>query len=79
MTPLKKRMILRYRDFRMDSTIDYKEEIERPPPQGFTGIDQFTKSLQKIKDATGLLPMAMSSSNDPATVWRMFYTLAVLP
>ncbi len=44
-------------------------------PQGFTGIDNFTKSLQKIKDTTGLLPMAMSSSSDPATVWRMFYTL----
>jgi len=44
-------------------------------PQGFTGIDNFTKSLQKIKGSTGLLPMAMSSSNDPASVWRMFYTL----
>ncbi len=44
-------------------------------PVGFTGIDAFTKSLQKIKDATGALPMAMSSSNDPASVWRMFYTL----
>jgi hypothetical protein len=31
MTPLKKRMILRYRDFRMGSTINYKEEIDRPP------------------------------------------------
>jgi multiple sugar transport system substrate-binding protein len=44
-------------------------------PTGFTGIAQFTKSLQKIKDSTGMLPIAMSSSNDPATVWRMFYTL----
>ena len=44
-------------------------------PQGFTGIDNFTKSLQKIKDSTGMLPLAMSSSNDPATVWRVFYTL----
>jgi multiple sugar transport system substrate-binding protein len=44
-------------------------------PQGVTGIDNFTKSLQKIKDTTGLLPLAMSSSNDPATVWRMFYSL----
>ena len=44
-------------------------------PTGFTGVEQFTRSLQKIKDATGVLPLAMSSSNDPATVWRMFYTL----
>lgn len=44
-------------------------------PTGFTGIDNFTAALQKIKDATGVLPLAMSSSNDPATVWRMFYTL----
>jgi multiple sugar transport system substrate-binding protein len=44
-------------------------------PRGLTGIANFTKSLQKIKDATGVLPLAMSSSNDPATVWRMFYTL----
>jgi len=44
-------------------------------PVGFTGIDAFTAALQKIKDTTGMLPMAMSSSNDPATVWRMFYTL----
>ena len=44
-------------------------------PTGFTGMEQFTQSLQKIKDATGVLPLAMSSSNDPATVWRMFYTL----
>ncbi len=44
-------------------------------PTGFTGIAQFTQALQKIKDATGALPLAMSSSNDPATVWRMFYTL----
>jgi len=44
-------------------------------PVGFTGVDQFTKSLQKIKDTTGALPLAMSSSNDPATVWRVFYSL----
>ena len=44
-------------------------------PQGFTGIDNFTAALQKIKSATGALPMAFSSSNDPATVWRMWFTL----
>jgi multiple sugar transport system substrate-binding protein len=44
-------------------------------PVGFTGIDNFTSALQKIKDTTGVLPLAMSSSNDPATVWRMFHTL----
>lgn len=44
-------------------------------PTGLTGIDSFTASLQKIKDATGALPLAFSSSQDSATVWRLFYTL----
>jgi len=44
-------------------------------PQGFTGIDSFTAALQKIKDATGVTPLAVSSANDPASVWRLFYTL----
>jgi len=44
-------------------------------PTGITGIDNFTAALQKIKDTTGMLPMAMSSANDSATVWRMFSTL----
>lgn len=44
-------------------------------PQGLTGIDNFTAALQKLKDTTGLLPMAFSTANDPATVWRLWYTL----
>jgi multiple sugar transport system substrate-binding protein len=44
-------------------------------PKDITGIDDFTAALQKIKDMTGDLPMALSSSQDPATVWRLFYTL----
>jgi multiple sugar transport system substrate-binding protein len=44
-------------------------------PTGLTGIDNFTASLQKIKDSTGMLPIAFSSSQDSATVWRVFYTL----
>jgi multiple sugar transport system substrate-binding protein len=44
-------------------------------PTGLTGIDNFTAALQKIKDKTGALPIAFSTAQDPATVWRMFYTL----
>jgi len=44
-------------------------------PTGLTGIDSFTAALQKIKDKTGALPIAFSTAQDPATVWRMFYTL----
>src|SRR5208282_3795571 len=44
-------------------------------PKGITGIDNFTAALQKIKDSTGALPLALSSSQDPATIWRLFYTL----
>lgn len=44
-------------------------------PTGLSGIDNFTATLKKIKDTTGMIPMAMSSANDEATVWRMWYTL----
>lgn len=44
-------------------------------PQGLTGIQNFTAALKKLKDSTGLLPMAFSTANDPATVWRLWYTL----
>ncbi len=47
----------------------------RPLPSAFTGIANFTRSLERIKARTGMLPMAMSSANDPATVWRMWSTL----
>jgi multiple sugar transport system substrate-binding protein len=43
-------------------------------PTGLTGFDAFTASLKKLKDA-GVLPVAFSTANDPATVWRMWYTL----
>ena len=44
-------------------------------PSGFTGIDNFTASLRTIKDKAGVQPIATSSANDPASVWRLFYTL----
>jgi multiple sugar transport system substrate-binding protein len=44
-------------------------------PKGITGINNFVASLQKIKDTTGALPLALSSSQDPATIWRLFYTM----
>jgi len=47
----------------------------RPLASAFTGMANFTRSLQKIKSSTGMLPLAMSSANDPATVWRMWSTL----
>jgi len=44
-------------------------------PTGLNGIEEFTATLQKIKDTTGELPIAWSSSQDSATIWRLFYTL----
>jgi multiple sugar transport system substrate-binding protein len=44
-------------------------------PQGLTSMESFTAALEKIKSETGLIPMAMSSADDPATVWRMWFTL----
>jgi multiple sugar transport system substrate-binding protein len=39
-----------------------------------SGIEQFTAALQKLK-ALGVMPFTYSASGDPATVWRLFYTL----
>jgi multiple sugar transport system substrate-binding protein len=44
-------------------------------PTGLTGIDNFTAALKKIKETTGEIPLAFSSSQDSGTVWRLFYTL----
>lgn len=44
-------------------------------PTGLTGVANFTKTLQTIKDKTGMLPLAFSSAQDSATQWRMFSTL----
>jgi multiple sugar transport system substrate-binding protein len=44
-------------------------------PTGLTGLASFTKTLQTIKDKTGVLPMAFSSAQDSATPWRLFSTL----
>lgn len=44
-------------------------------PMGVTGFDNFVASLRTIKEKTGVQPMATSSANDPANVWRLFYTL----
>jgi multiple sugar transport system substrate-binding protein len=40
----------------------------------FTGIANFTRSLEKIKATTGALPIAMSTSFPPS-IWRMWSTL----
>jgi multiple sugar transport system substrate-binding protein len=44
-------------------------------PSGLTGLANFTKALQAIKQKTGVLPMAFSSAQDSATQWRMWSTL----
>ncbi|HET6437186.1 MAG TPA: extracellular solute-binding protein [Anaeromyxobacter sp.] len=44
-------------------------------PTSLEGIANFTAALKKIKDATGELPMAFSTANDPATVLRLWFTL----
>lgn len=36
-----------------------------PLASAFTGMANFTRSLEKIKSSTGMLPLAMSSANDP--------------
>ncbi len=45
------------------------------PLAAITGVDNFTAALQKLKAITGTPPLGMSSANDPASVWRMWYTL----
>jgi len=45
------------------------------PLAAVTGVDNFTAALQKLKSITGTPPLGMSSANDPASVWRMWYTL----
>jgi multiple sugar transport system substrate-binding protein len=44
-------------------------------PTGLEGIAAFTAALKKIKDTTGELPLAVSSANDPGSVFRMWFTL----
>lgn len=44
-------------------------------PMGLTGVDNFVKTMQTLKEKTGALPLAFSSSQDSATVWRLFSTL----
>ena len=44
-------------------------------PNGTAGIDTFTATLKKIKDATGALPITTSSGNDTGGPWRLWYTL----
>ena len=34
-----------------------------------------TKTLQTIKDKTGVIPVALSTNQDSATVWRLWYSL----
>ncbi len=43
-------------------------------PQGLDGLDNFNAALQKIKDA-GKQPLCYSTSADPGTEWRVYYTL----
>lgn len=44
-------------------------------PTGLTGVDNFTATLRTIKEKAGVQPIATSSAQDPADVWRIFYTL----
>ncbi|GAA4010785.1 ABC transporter substrate-binding protein [Deinococcus rubellus] len=44
-------------------------------PTGLTSMAGMTKTLQTIKDKTGVIPVAFSSNQDSATVWRLWYSL----
>ncbi len=43
-------------------------------PQGLDGLDNFNAALQKIADL-GKQPLCFSTSADPGTEWRVYYTL----
>ncbi|GGR32867.1 extracellular solute-binding protein [Deinococcus ruber] len=38
-------------------------------------IAEMTNALQTIKSKTGVVPISLSSNQDPASVWRLWYTL----
>ena len=38
-------------------------------------IADMTKTLQTIKDKTGVIPVAFSTNQDPATLWRLWYSM----
>lgn len=44
-------------------------------PTGMNSIAAMTKTLQTIKDKTGVTPISMGSNQDPASVWRLWYSL----
>lgn len=44
-------------------------------PSGITNLASFTKALQTIKQKTNMLPVAFSSAQDSATIWRMWSSL----
>lgn len=44
-------------------------------PTHLSGLKNFTTALEQIKAKTGKLPAATSSANDPASVWRIWFTL----
>lgn len=43
-------------------------------PVGLDGIDNFNAALAKLKDL-GYQPLAISTSADPATEWRIYYSM----
>lgn len=44
-------------------------------PKAINTLAGFTAALQAIKDKTGMLPASTASSQDPSSVWRIWYTL----
>ena len=42
---------------------------------GMDSLANMTKTLQTIKDKTGVTPVAFSTNQDSATVWRLWYSL----
>ncbi|MFC3831462.1 MULTISPECIES: extracellular solute-binding protein [Deinococcus] len=44
-------------------------------PTGITSLASLGQAMQTIKDKTGVTPAAFSTNQDPATLWRMWYSL----
>ncbi len=44
-------------------------------PAAMKSLADLTKAMQTIKDKTGVTPMALSTNQDSATPWRLWYSL----
>ncbi|ADV65921.1 extracellular solute-binding protein [Deinococcus maricopensis] len=44
-------------------------------PAAMNTVADLTRALQTIKQKTGVVPIALGSNQDPASVWRLWYTL----